>query len=184
MVAARLKLAGQVLALAVVAGLVGLFVWQLTSDDGTQIVSDVREGKTPPAPPFSLPSLQSDRRVALSSYEDKVIVLNFWASWCIPCKAEAPRLQEAWEKHRQDGLVVLGVDVHDFDRDGRSFLRRYGVTYPNVHDGRGLVLSKYGGLPLPKTFFLKNGKIVGYIWGEARERELEDAIERALQSTS
>jgi cytochrome c biogenesis protein CcmG, thiol:disulfide interchange protein DsbE len=183
-VARRLKLAGQVLALAVVAGLIGLFVWQLTSDDGTQIIADVRAGKTPPAPAFSLPSLQGDRRVALSSYEDKVIVLNFWASWCVPCKAEAPRLQEAWEKHRKDGLVVLGVDVHDFDRDGRRFLRRYGVTYPNAHDGRGLVLGDYGGLPLPKTFFLKDGKIVGYIWGEAREQELEDAIARALKSTS
>lgn len=183
MVARRLKLAGQVAALAVVAGLVGLFVWQLTSDDGREILADVRAGKTTPAPSFSLPSLQGDDRVALSSYEDKVVVLNFWASWCIPCKEEAPRLQSAWEKYRNNGLVVLGVDVHDFDRDGRRFLRRYGVTYPNVHDGRGLVLGDYGGLPLPKTFFVKEGKIVGYIFGEAREDDLEDAIRRALRKT-
>jgi cytochrome c biogenesis protein CcmG/thiol:disulfide interchange protein DsbE len=181
-VASRLKLAGQVLALAVVAGLVGLFVWQLTSDNGKEVIADVREGKTPAAPGFTLPSLEGNRQVALSSFGDKVVVLNFWASWCIPCKAEAPRLQEAWVKHREDGLVVLGVDVHDFDRDGRKFLRRYGVTYPNVHDGRGVVLGDYGGLPLPKTFFVKDGKIVAFIFGEAKEEDLADAINRALRS--
>jgi cytochrome c biogenesis protein CcmG, thiol:disulfide interchange protein DsbE len=178
--APRLKLAGQVLAILFVAGLVGLFVWQLTTDDGKQIAGDVRAGKTPGAPLFTLPSLGGDGDVALSSFRDKVVVLNFWASWCIPCKKETPRLQAAWERHRRDGLVVLGVDTLDFDGDGRRFLRRYGVTYPNVHDGRGVVLGDYGGTPLPKTFFVKNGKIVGYIWGEAGEDELADAIDRAL----
>jgi cytochrome c biogenesis protein CcmG/thiol:disulfide interchange protein DsbE len=180
--ARRLKLGGQVLALLLVAGLVGLFVWQLTSDDGKQIASDVREGKTPGAPAFTLPSLAGEGEVTLSSFRDKVVVLNFWASWCIPCKKETPRLQEAWERHRRDGLVVLGVDTLDFDGDGRRFLRRYGVTYPNVHDGRGAVLSDYGGTPLPKTFFVKDGKIVAYIWGEASEEDLADAIGRALRS--
>jgi hypothetical protein len=77
---------------------------------------------------------------------------------------------------------VLGVATLDFDGDGRRFLERYGVTYPNAHDGRGVVLGDYGGVPLPKTFFIKEGKIVGYIFGEARKEELEDAIERALRS--
>jgi cytochrome c biogenesis protein CcmG/thiol:disulfide interchange protein DsbE len=180
--ARRLKLGGQVLALVLVAGLVALFVWQLTSDDGKQIASDVRAGKTPGAPLFTLPSLAGGGEVALSSFRDKVVVLNFWASWCVPCKKETPRLQEAWERHRRDGLVVLGVDTLDFDGDGRRFLRRYGVTYPNGHDGRGAVLSDYGGTPLPKTFVVKDGKIVGYIWGEASEEELADAIGRALGS--
>jgi cytochrome c biogenesis protein CcmG/thiol:disulfide interchange protein DsbE len=180
--APRLKLAGQVVALALVAGLVALFVWKLTSDDGKEIISDVRAGKTPAAPGFSLPSLDGDGRVALSSFDGKVVVLNFWASWCVPCKREAQRFQDIWEERRRDGLVVLGVDTLDFDGDGRRFLERYGVTYPNVHDGRGVVLGDYGGVPLPKTFFIKDGKIVGYIFGEAREDDLEDAIERALRS--
>jgi cytochrome c biogenesis protein CcmG, thiol:disulfide interchange protein DsbE len=180
--ARRLKLSGQVLALVLLAGLIGLFVWQLTSDDGKQIATEVRAGKTPGAPPFTLPRLGGDGEVALSAYRDKVVVLNFWASWCVPCKKETPRLQEVWERHRRDGLVVLGVDTLDFDGDGRRFLRRYGVTYPNGHDGRGTVLSDYGGTPLPKTFFVKNGKIVAYIWGEASEEELADAVRRALGS--
>jgi cytochrome c biogenesis protein CcmG, thiol:disulfide interchange protein DsbE len=178
--ASRLKLAGQVLAVLLVAGLVGLFVWKLASDDSKEIVSDVQAGKTPRAPTFTLPSLDGGGDVALSAFRDKVVVLNFWASWCVPCKNEAPRLQEVWERHRGDGLVVLGVDALDFDGDGRKFLRRYGVTYPNVHDGRGRVLGDYGGTPLPKTFFLRNGKIVAYIWGEASEQDLADAIGRAL----
>jgi cytochrome c biogenesis protein CcmG/thiol:disulfide interchange protein DsbE len=181
--APRLKLAGQALALLLVAGLVGLFVWKLASDDGKEILSDVRAGETPSAPSFTLPSLDGDGDVALNTFRDKVVVLNFWASWCVPCKHEAPRLQEAWERHRGHGLVVLGVDALDFDGDGRRFLRRYGVTYPNGHDGRGRVLGAYGGPPLPKTFFLKDGKIVAYIFGEAREEELTDAIDRALGGT-
>jgi cytochrome c biogenesis protein CcmG/thiol:disulfide interchange protein DsbE len=177
----RLKLAGQLLALGLVAGLVGLFVWKLTTDDSQEIISDVRAGKTPPAPGFHLPNLSGDGRIALSSYKGKVVVLNFWASWCVPCKREAARFQDAWEEHRGNGLVVLGVDTLDFDGDGRRFLRRYGVTYPNVHDGRGVVLGDYGGLPLPKTFILEDGKIVAYIFGEAREEDLADAIDRALR---
>jgi cytochrome c biogenesis protein CcmG/thiol:disulfide interchange protein DsbE len=182
MTTSRLKLASQVLALLVIAGLVGLFVWRLTSDDGKAIASDVRAGKTPPAPLFTLPSLNGDGEVALSSFGDKVVVLNFWASWCVPCKREAPRFQDAWEQHRTNGLVVIGVDTLDFNGDGRRFVRRYGLTYPNAHDGRGVVLGDYGGLPLPKTFFIKKGKIVGYIFGEARQEELQDAIARALGS--
>jgi cytochrome c biogenesis protein CcmG/thiol:disulfide interchange protein DsbE len=179
--APRLKLAGQVLALALVAGLVALFVWKLTSDDGTEIISDVRAGRTPPAPGFTLPRLDGDGQVALSSFRDKVVVLNFWASWCVPCKREAERFQDMWEQRRTDGLVVLGVDTLDFDGDGRRFLERYGVTYPNVHDGRGVVLGDYGGVPLPKTFFIRDGEIVAYIFGEAREEDLADAVDRALR---
>jgi hypothetical protein len=76
---------------------------------------------------------------------------------------------------------VLGVDTLDFDGDGRRFLERYGVTYPNVHDGRGVVLGDYGGVPLPKTFFIRDGEIVAYIFGEAREEDLADAVDRALR---
>jgi cytochrome c biogenesis protein CcmG/thiol:disulfide interchange protein DsbE len=144
----------------------------------------VQEGKTPAAPLFTLPRLEGEGKVALSSFGEKVVVLNFWASWCVPCKREASRFEEIWQRHRQDGLVVLGVDTLDFDGDGRRFLRKYGLTYPNVHDGRGVVLGDYGGVPLPKTFFIKGGRIVGYIFGEAREEELADAVGRALRGRS
>jgi cytochrome c biogenesis protein CcmG, thiol:disulfide interchange protein DsbE len=179
-----LRLAAQALALLVVAGLVGLFAWNLASDDGKNIPSDVQEGKTPAAPLFTLPRLEGEGEVALSSFDQKVVVLNFWASWCVPCKREAARFQEIWQRHGRDGLVVLGVDTLDFDGDGRRFLRKYGITYPNVHDGRGVVLGDYGGVPLPKTFFIKGGKIVGYIWGEASEDDLADAVRRALRERS
>jgi cytochrome c biogenesis protein CcmG, thiol:disulfide interchange protein DsbE len=179
-----LRLAAQALALLVVAGLVGLFAWNIWSDDGKNIPSDVQEGKTPAAPLFTLPRLEGEGEVALSSFREKVVVLNFWASWCVPCKREAGRFQELWERHQGDGVVVLGVDTLDFDGDGRRFLRRYGVTYPNVHDGRGRVLGDYGGVPLPKTFFIKGGKIVAYIFGEAGEEELADAVARARRVRS
>jgi cytochrome c biogenesis protein CcmG/thiol:disulfide interchange protein DsbE len=175
-----LRLAARALAVLAVAGLVGLFAWRLASDDGKNIAPGIRAGKTPPAPLFTLPRLEGDGEIALSSFDGQVVVLNFWASWCIPCKREAERFQNVWEKHRRDGLVVLGVDTLDFDGDGRRFLKRYGVTYPNVHDGRGTVFDDYGGVPLPKTFFIKDGKIVGYIFGEAKQEELEEAVGRVL----
>lgn len=181
MLAARLKLAGQLVALCAVAGLLGLFVWRLGSDDAKNIAPDVRAGKTPDAPLFTLPRLRGDGEIALSSFDGQVVVLNFWASWCVPCKREAERFQKVWEQFGDRGLVVLGVDTLDFDGDGRRFLKRYGVTYPNVHDGRGKVFNDYGGVPLPKTFFIRDGKIVAYIHGEARDDELADAVGRALR---
>jgi cytochrome c biogenesis protein CcmG, thiol:disulfide interchange protein DsbE len=179
-----LRLAAQALALLAVAGLVGLFAWNLRSDDGKNIPSDVQEGKTPSAPLFTLPRLEGEGEVTLSSFGEKVVVLNFWASWCVPCKREAGRFQELWERRKGDGVVVLGVDTLDFDGDGRRFLRKYGVTYPNVHDGRGVVLGDYGGVPLPKTFFIKGGKIVAYIFGEADEDDLANAVTRAMRVRS
>lgn len=180
-----LRLAAQALALLVVAGLVGLFAWNLTSDDGKNIPSDVQEGKTPAAPLFTLPRLEGEGEVALSSFDGKVVVLNFWASWCEPCKEEAPMLQEAWERHRDRGVVVLGVNAQDFERDARRFVERYGLTYPILHDGRGSSLGRFGLTGFPETWWVgRNGKLVAYVQGEFSQEELDRNIERALEAAS
>ena len=70
--------------------------------------------------------------------------MNFWASWCVPCRDEAPVLQQTYERYRDRGLVVLGVDVNDFRQDARGFMERYGVTYPVVYDGKGSTVGKWG----------------------------------------
>ncbi len=100
--------------------------------------------------------------MAFSSLRGKAVVVNFWASWCIPCKDEAPVLEQTWRDHRDEGLVVLGVDAQDFKGDARSFMRKYGVTYPVVHDGKGSTLGRWGVTGFPETFCVdRRGRLVG-----------------------
>ena len=98
-----LKLSGQVVALAAVAGLLGLLVWRLTHQ-----TKPPRIGAA--APVFSLQRIDSPGTVDLASLRGKAVVLNFWASWCVPCKGEASMLESAWQQYRKQGVVFLGVD--------------------------------------------------------------------------
>src|SRR5918912_4572022 len=104
--AARLKLGAQALALAAVAALLALLVWKLATQGG-----GVKVGKR--APNFTFARLDAPGKLSLASLRGKAVVLNFWASWCIPCKQEVPMLQETWEENRNRGVVVLGVNSQD-----------------------------------------------------------------------
>jgi len=168
---ARVKLAGQVLAVAAVAGLLALLVWKITHQGGGP-----RD--------FTLSRLGAPGQVTLSKLKGKVVVLNFWASWCQPCKGEAPRLEQAWRRFRSQGVVVLGVDAQDFSTDARRFARRYKLTYPLVHDGPGNTLSRFGVDGFPETLFVdRAGKFVGdHVKGEISADQLTRNIEVALSS--
>jgi cytochrome c biogenesis protein CcmG/thiol:disulfide interchange protein DsbE len=170
-----------VAAVGLVAGLLGLLVWRVATQDSGGVAAAVDRGERPPAKDFTLERLDGDGKVRLSSLRGRVVVVNFWASWCDPCKREAPRFQRAFERHA-GRVAFVGVDTTDFSGDARSFVERYGVTYPNVRD-QGGVLTKYGGLPLPRTFFVdRSGHVVDDIFGEAREEDIEQGIEEALRS--
>src|ERR671938_41318 len=169
--AARLKLGAQALALAAVAALLALLVWKLATQGG-----GVKVGKR--APNFTFARLDAPGKLSLASLRGKAVVLNFWASWCIPCKQESPRLQRfahAWAKR---GVVVLGVDTNDFAGDAKQFMRRYGLTYPNVHDGHGLSVHPYGLTGFPETFFVgRSGRLVGdHVEGPVTEKQLRDNV--------
>ncbi len=185
--AVRLKLMGQVLAVGVVAALLALLAWKLTHSETSNVPQALRQGKIVPAPGFDLPRLDRPGRLSLASLRGKAVIVNFWASWCEPCKEESQALESAWRRYRERGLVVVGVDYNDFKGDARGFARRYGMTYPLVHDGPGDVLTTYGATGVPETYFVdRRGRLVAdRIQGQvdandAVREQFERSIERTL----
>jgi len=159
----RAKTVGQVIAIAAVVGLLALLVWKLAFGDGQGAAGSLAKGENPVAPAFTLSRLDAaDGKVSLADFKGKPTVVNFWASWCIPCKDEAPALQKTYEQYRKQGLVVLGVDAQDFRQDAKRFVKRFGITYPVVYDGSGSTLGKWGVTGFPETFFVdRSGRLVG-----------------------
>jgi cytochrome c biogenesis protein CcmG, thiol:disulfide interchange protein DsbE len=109
-------------------------------------------------------------------------VLNFWASWCVPCKGEATMLEQASRQYRKQGVVFLGVDFHDVAGDARTFLEHHGVTYPTVQDGSGSVADRYGVSAVPETYFIdRQGRLVGeHIMGTVVHAK--DAFRRGVEA--
>jgi cytochrome c biogenesis protein CcmG/thiol:disulfide interchange protein DsbE len=156
------RLAAQGLAVALVVGLLALLVWRVVNDNGKGVAQKLDDGEHPTAPAFDLSRLDGRGRIDLASLRGrKPIVLDFWASCCQPCIRESKRL-EAARKRYGDRVTFIGVDTKDFSDDARRWQREHGITYPSVHDGSGKVLAKWGGLPIPKIFFIdRHGKVVG-----------------------
>jgi cytochrome c biogenesis protein CcmG/thiol:disulfide interchange protein DsbE len=154
--AARARIAAQALSVGLVAALLGLLVWKLVHDEAS------RPERGGAAPAFSLPVLGADDSLSLAAFRGKAIVVNFWASWCVPCKDEAPFLERTWQEYRDEGLVVLGVNYNDFRSDALKFVRDTGITYPSVVDREGKLVDDYGLRGVPETFVVgRDGKLVG-----------------------
>jgi cytochrome c biogenesis protein CcmG, thiol:disulfide interchange protein DsbE len=155
----RLKLTGQLVALACVAGLLGLLVWRLTHQQHAPSLGSS-------APAFTLRRLGGPGTVSLQSLRGKPVVLNFWASWCDPCKAEARVLEQAWTQYRARGVVFLGVDFHDLASDARRFVVAHALSFPMLQDGSGEVTGRYGITQVPETYIVdRSGRIVAHIAG-------------------
>lgn len=114
-----------------------------------------------PAPDFTLPLLEGQGSITLSDLGGQPVLLNFWASWCVACKEEAPVLAEGWRKWRDTGVIFLGVNTQDSRSAAIAFEERYGVEYQSVVDENGKVTYAYGVTGFPETFFIdRRGMIV------------------------
>lgn len=118
------------------------------------------------APSFDLPLLDGGGSLSDEDLRGKVVVVNFWASWCIPCREEAPLLEKTWSAYRDQGVVFLGVNIKDAESDARRFVEEFDITYPNVRDLDQGLTRDFGVKGLPETFFVDHAwTFVGAISG-------------------
>jgi cytochrome c biogenesis protein CcmG/thiol:disulfide interchange protein DsbE len=131
----------------------------------------------------ALPVLSGSGRRSLASLRGKVVVLNFWASWCEPCQVEAPLLEHEQSTLERHDATVLGVTYLDASPDSQSFVRRYHLTYPNLRDNDGAFAHSFGTDQLPESFIIdRYGHIVAISRGEIDQPFLDKALALAERS--
>src|SRR6476469_8895606 len=163
--------------------LAGLLVYGIVQrgDDRT-LDAAVRDGKRPPAPDHVLPRLQGAGSASLQSYRGKVVFLNFWASWCDPCREEVPLLTRFQKKLGGRG-TVLGVTYKDDPEASRKFAQQYGVNYPSLRDSKLQLAPEYGTRALPETFVIDaRSRLVAFSRAEVSQDFLENALKEATTS--
>ncbi len=149
-------------------------------ESGVSSLLDAGPGAGDRAPGFQLETLEGDV-LSLAALEGRVVVVNFWATWCNWCKYELPALQAVHEKYKDEGLVVLGVDVEEPGPLVEAYAERYGLSFPIVLDVAGAASEAYKVRGLPMTFFVdRSGAIVRVKRGAMREDELELYVRNAL----
>jgi len=183
--ARRGKLLLQAASIGLVAVLIGLFTWRLLGEERAAALGQaVNDGERPAAPGFELERLDGEGRVSLASLRGKAVVLNFWASWCEPCKEESKALESVWQEYRDENVVFVGIDARDAAGEARKFAERYGLSYPLAYDGPGETVGRYGVTGFPETWFVgRDGRLVGErVQGPVSEETLRRYIEEALES--
>lgn len=184
--------------LLVAGSLVALLVFGvLARRADTSIDDSLAHARSIAAPPFRLAVLQRgdpgpalkaktgsivvDNRVASSELQGTPYVLNFWASWCVPCRQEAPILQRAWRQARPRGVLFVGLDMQDVTQDARHFLAEFGVDYLNLRDPTRDVARSYGVTGVPETFFVSaRGAIVNHVIGVLTPAQLRSGVAAAV----
>ena len=179
----------QALAVTLVLALLALLVWDLAHSRAGKIAVDVDSGKAVAAYEFTRPRIDTTGQLSLPALRGKVVVLNFWQSYCEPCHTEARTLEAAAKHWAGDkNVVFVGVDEIDLVSAAHKFMARYGITYPTISDD-GPLVGHYGVTGYPETFFIDKqgevvpihvGDVVGHIVGPATTRDLNQGIKQAL----
>jgi cytochrome c biogenesis protein CcmG/thiol:disulfide interchange protein DsbE len=164
----------------ILIGFLGLLIWGVLNKESITGLSGITMVNRT-APDFTLKTFKGDT-VSLEGLKGKAIVLNFWASWCPPCRVEATLLERTWRIYRNRDVVFLGVNIQDRKKDALSYIREFNVTYPNGPDPTGEISIDYGVSGLPVTFFIsKKGMIVRRWVGAIEKSVLIRAIEEIMQ---
>jgi cytochrome c biogenesis protein CcmG/thiol:disulfide interchange protein DsbE len=151
------------------------------------LASNEPEGQSAgePAPELELPRLSGSGTASLADYRGRVVVLNFWASWCEPCREESPLLQRWHERIEGRGATVLGIDALDEIGHARAFIDEYGLTYPMLRDGDGSTREPFGILGFPETFVIdREGRIAAVQRGPVTDEFMRERVEPLLRERS
>ena len=188
--------AARALGIVSAVAFVGLLAYGVTAQAPDTTIDDaLAAGRAVPAPGFELdvlvdgrpgplaPAWQqaaADGRVDLAELRGTPVVLNFWASWCDPCREEAPLLQRGWRSARRQGVLFVGINMQDVREDARQFLREFGQDFPNVRDPTRDTARRWGATGIPETFFIsRQGKVVGHVIGVVSARQLSEGMRAA-----
>ena len=148
--------------------LIGFALYQTGESEAVEI------GQT--APDFELTTLDG-KTVRLSEFRGKGVLINFWASWCKPCRDEMPAIQRVYERHRDKGLEVLGVNIAETGVTVDGFVRHLDLTFPILLDQNREVTQMYGIGPIPSSIFVSpEGKVVRKVSGQMQEGQIESMV--------
>lgn len=162
--------------LLILAGLVVALVQGIAGDDQ----ADPRISE---APDFTLEAFDGSR-LALAEHADKPILLYFWASWCTPCKTEAPLIQKLWGEYQDKGYLFIGMNIWDSETEAREFAEDYELTFPVVRDRQNAVYLDFGVENLPIAFFIRQGlEVERQHLGELKEAELRSMLDELARAS-
>jgi cytochrome c biogenesis protein CcmG/thiol:disulfide interchange protein DsbE len=193
----RLRAALRAAGIAAVVAFVALLVYGLTTRAADSTIDDaLSRGEAVRPPGFSLTALEdgrpegragtawrraaADGEVAFAELRGVPLVLNFWASWCDPCRAEAGVLERAWRRAGRRDVLFVGLDTQDAREDARDFIAQFGLSFPHVRDPTNATPRDWGVTGLPETYFVSAaGSVVGHVIGTVDAAQLRDGIAAA-----
>lgn len=168
---------GRAIEAALWTGVLGFAAWRI----GPQAAAAIGAGGRREAAPEIAVTTLAGEPVSSADLRGRVVVVNFWASWCPPCRLETPGFERTWRARRDDGLVVLGLSTDTREEDARRFLAARGVTYPVAMAGRRETDSFGGIRGLPATFLIdRQGRVRYRVTGFFAEPALRLAVDRLL----
>ena len=167
------KRIGVIITFAVILMLLGLLAWGLKKAQAGPLESGL-------APDFTITGFDG-RTVTLSDLRGQVVIVNFWASWCPPCREEAAYLEQTWRKYKDKDVVFIGVDYVDTEKEALAYIKEFDITYLNGPDIGTRIAQAYNIQGVPETFYVaKNGELRGVHIGPLKSPQLDEKIEELL----